>query len=78
MLSERKFAIDSAIVKTMKTRKQLPYRELVKEVMSLLRFPLETWQMEQMVDFLVRDFYIEQADPEDPPKKPDTVYKYVA
>lgn len=41
VLLERKFVIDGAIIKIMKTKKALRHGQLITEVMSLLRFNLE-------------------------------------
>jgi len=37
----RKFLIDAAIVKLLKAKRSLSYRDLVREVIGLVRFPLE-------------------------------------
>jgi hypothetical protein len=41
VLSDRKFMIDAAIVRTMKARRTVPHNELVTEVIRLVRFPLD-------------------------------------
>lgn len=58
VLAERKFLIDAALVKTMKTRNVLCHRDLVQEVISLVRFPLEVSQLNTRLEHLVRDQYI--------------------
>jgi hypothetical protein len=55
VLAERKFLIDAAVVKTMKTRRSMLYRDLVAEVLSFVRFPLETAQLNARLQCLVRD-----------------------
>lgn len=59
VLAERKFLIDAALVKTMKTRRTLNHRDLVQEVMSLVRFPLEVTALNARLEHLIRDQYIE-------------------
>ena len=53
VLAERKFLIDAALVKTMKTRQQLNHRDLVREVMGLVRFPLEVTQLNNRLEQLI-------------------------
>jgi hypothetical protein len=38
---ERKFIIEAAIVRTMKSRQTLQHNDLVSEVVRLVRFPLD-------------------------------------
>lgn len=78
VLAERKFLIDAAVVKTMKTRKTMLYRDLVNEVLSFVRFPLEIAQLNLRLQYLIRDLYIEQDNPEASAFQPQTVYKYLA
>ena len=51
--------IDAAVVKTMKTRRTMLYRDLVSEVLSFVRFPLEIAQLNVRLQYLIRDMYIE-------------------
>jgi len=44
--------IDAAVVKTMKTRKLIAYRELVREVISLVRFPLDISDLNKRIEHL--------------------------
>lgn len=78
VLNERKFVIDAAVVKIMKTKKTLNHRDLVQEVMSLVRFPLEVSLLNTRLGFLIRDHYLEQNDKEAPAFQPSTVYNYLA
>lgn len=55
VLAERKFLIDAALVKTMKTRNTLNHRDMVQEVMSLVRFPLEVSALNTRLEHLIRD-----------------------
>jgi len=41
VLIDRKFMIDAAIVKTMKANREIKHTDLVQQVISLVRFPLE-------------------------------------
>lgn len=41
VVRDRKFLIDAAIVKLLKAKRSLSYRDLVREVIGLVRFPLE-------------------------------------
>ena len=45
VVRDRKFLIDAAIVKLLKAKRSLSYRDLVREVIGLVRFPLEVSQL---------------------------------
>lgn len=45
VVRDRKFLIDAAIVKLLKSKRSLSYRDLVREVIGLVRFPLEVSQL---------------------------------
>lgn len=70
VLTERKYMIDAAVVKTMKTRKLIAYRELVREVISLVRFPLEIADLNKRIEHLRNEEYLEQQDKAQPAFNP--------
>lgn len=62
VIKDRKFLIDAAIVKLLKSKRQLSYRDLVREVMGLVRFPLEVSQLNQRIESLRESEYLIQQD----------------
>lgn len=78
VIAERKFQIDAAIVKVMKTQKSVTHQTLVKETISLVRFPLEASQINQRIDSLVGNNYMELAEEGADKFAPGTVYNYLA
>lgn len=50
--------IDAAIVKLLKAKQTLSYRDLVREVMGLVRFPLEVSQLNQRIESLRSGEYL--------------------
>ena len=62
VIRDRKFLIDAAIVKLLKAKRSLSYRDLVREVMGLVRFPLEVSQLNQRIENLREGEYLTQAD----------------
>ena len=72
VLSDRKFMIDAAIVRTMKARRTVPHNELVTEVIRLVRFPLDIQQMKTRVEKLIEDEYMARDE------KEPSMYHYVA
>ena len=78
VLADRKFFIDAAVVKTMKTKKSLIHRELVAEVIQLVGFPLEVQALNARIEWLISQSYMRRDDPEEKESKPSTVYHYIA
>ena len=72
ILSDRKYLIDAAIVRTMKVRKSVAHNELVTEVIRLVRFPLEIPMMKHRIEQLIDGEYMRRDD------KDISVYHYVA
>ena len=60
VLENRKFYIDSLVVKTMKARKTLKHNELVAEVLRMTRFPCEMETINQRITKLIADEYLEK------------------
>ena len=53
VLADRKFMIDAAIVKTLKSKKSLKHTDLVQEVIGLVRFPLEIEALNVRIESLI-------------------------
>ena len=53
VLADRKFFIDAAVVKTLKTKKSIRHLELVQEVIGLVRFPLEIPALASRIEWLI-------------------------
>ena len=58
VIKDRKFLIDAAIVKLLKAKRTLSYRDLVREVMGLVRFPLEVNQLNVRIESLRSGEYL--------------------
>ena len=72
VIHDRKFLVDAAIVRTMKSRTKLNYNDLVSEVIRLVRFPLDISLMKQRIDDLIDKDYMCRDE-----KEPN-VFHYVA
>ncbi|GBF89461.1 hypothetical protein Rsub_02033 [Raphidocelis subcapitata] len=72
VLVDRQHAIDAAVVRIMKTRKQLAHRLLVAEVLGQLKFSLTAADLKRRIESLIDREFLERdaADPQ--------VYKYLA
>jgi cullin-4 len=72
VLVDRQHAIDAAVVRIMKTRKQLAHRLLVAEVLGQLKFSLTAADLKRRIESLIERDFLERdaADPQ--------VYKYLA
>ena len=53
VLADRKFMIDAAVVKTLKTKKSIKHNDLIQEVIGLVRFPLEISALNQRIESLI-------------------------
>ena len=70
VLENRKFYLDSIIVKTMKGRKTLRHNDLVAEVLRMTRFPCEMETIQQRIKRLITDEYMK------PDEKDAKLYHY--
>ena len=53
VLADRKFLIDAAVVKTLKSKKSIQHTALVTEVIGLVKFPLEMDALQSRIDSLI-------------------------
>jgi cullin-4 len=72
VLVDRQHAIDAAIVRIMKMRKQLAHKLLVAEVLGQLKFSLTASDLKRRIESLIDREFLER-DPQDA-----TLYKYLA
>jgi cullin-4 len=72
VLVDRQHAIDAAVVRIMKMRKQLAHKLLVAEVLSQLKFSLTSSDLKRRIESLIERDFLER-DAADP-----TLYKYLA
>lgn len=72
ILQDRQYQIDAAIVRIMKTRKQLSHKLLISEVIAQLKFPLRAVDLKKRIESLIDREYLarEAGDP--------NVYNYLA
>eukprot|EP00878_Enallax_costatus_P001922 GHUV01002084.1.p1 GENE.GHUV01002084.1~~GHUV01002084.1.p1 ORF type:complete len:775 (+),score=225.89 GHUV01002084.1:456-2780(+) len=61
VVQERQHAIDAAIVRIMKMRKQLSHKLLVQEVMTQLRFQLTNADLKRRIDNLIEREFLERS-----------------
>jgi len=59
---DRQYLVDAAIVRIMKTRKKLNHTQLVTEVFSQLKFPIEPSQMKKRIESLLDREYMERDE----------------
>ena len=62
VLSDRKYLIDAAIVRTMKAKQKLSQNDLIAEVVKLVRFPLEISVLKQRIESLIEGDYMKRDD----------------
>ena len=72
ILQDRQYQIDAAIVRIMKTRKQLSHKLLISEVIAQLKFPLRAVDLKKRIESLIDREYL-QREATDP-----NVYNYLA
>ncbi len=72
VFQDRQYQIDAAIVRVMKTRKQLPHSLLVSELFNQLRFPAKPADLKKRIESLIEREYIVRV------KDDSNVYNYVA
>lgn len=59
---DRKYQIEAAIVRIMKTRKQLTHTQLVTELYTQLKFPVEPPQLKKQIESLIDREYLERDE----------------
>lgn len=72
IVQDRQYAIDAAIVRILKVRKQLGHTMLISEIFSELKFPAKPADIKKRIESLINREYLErdEANPQ--------IYKYVA
>ena len=58
MLQDRQYQIDAAVVRIMKTRKQLSHKLLVAEALQMLKFPLKAADLKKRIESLIDREYL--------------------
>ena len=73
--ADRKYALDAAVVRIMKSRKELPHAQLLNETISVLssRFKPDVNMIKKRIESLIEREYLERMD-----EAPVPSYKYVA
>ena len=72
LTADGELQVDAAIVRTMKTRKQLSHQLLISELFGQLKFPAKASDLKKRIESLIDREYIER-DETDP-----ALYHYVA
>lgn len=72
VFQDRRWQVDAAIVRIMKTRKSLSHTLLLAELFSQLKFPVQTFDLKKRIESLIDQDYLER-DKTDP-----TIYNYLA
>lgn len=57
---DRQFLVDAAIVRIMKSRKQLSHTQLISEVFSLLKFPMKQTDVKARIESLIEREYLQR------------------
>jgi len=60
VLQDRQYQIDAAIVRIMKTRKQLNHQQLVAELLQQLKFPCKAGDLKKRIESLIDREYLER------------------
>ncbi|KAI8363503.1 cullin-4B [Mortierella sp. GBAus27b] len=72
IFQDRQFQVDAAIVRIMKTRKQLSHTLLISELFDQLKFPIKPADLKKRIESLIDRDYLERD------KNDQSLYKYVA
>ncbi|EFC47621.1 predicted protein [Naegleria gruberi] len=77
VLLDRSYVIDAAIVRIMKTRKQLTHQQLLTEVLSQVRFSIQGQDVKKRIESLIDREYLER-DNNSQAGSANCIYHYVA
>ncbi|KAF9150333.1 Cullin-4 [Linnemannia schmuckeri] len=72
IFQDRQFQVDAAIVRIMKTRKQLSHTHLISELFDQLKFAIKPTDLKKRIESLIDRDYLERD------KNDQSLYKYVA
>jgi len=72
IFQDRQYAIDAAIVRILKARKQLGHTMLISEIFSQLKFPAKPADIKKRIESLINRDYLERDE------ENTQIYKYVA
>ncbi|KAF9174394.1 Cullin-4B [Mortierella sp. AD010] len=72
IFQDRQFQVDAAIVRIMKTRKQLSHTLLISELFEQLKFAIKSTDLKKRIESLIDRDYLERD------KNDQSLYKYVA
>ncbi|KAK3844857.1 MAG: cullin-4B [Linnemannia gamsii] len=72
IFQDRQFQVDAAIVRIMKTRKQLSHTHLISELFDQLKFAIKPTDLKNRIESLMDRDYLERDE------KDRSLYKYVA
>ncbi|KAG0218744.1 Cullin-4B [Mortierella sp. NVP41] len=72
IFQDRQFQVDAAIVRIMKTRKQLSHTLLINELFDQLKFAIKPTDLKKRIESLIDRDYLERD------KNDQSLYKYVA
>jgi len=61
VMQDRQYQIDAAIVRIMKTRKQLSHSALIAELFSQLKFPAQPGDLKKRIESLIEREYMERS-----------------
>lgn len=72
VMADRQYQIDAAIVRIMKTRKQLNHNLLISELLKQLKFPAKPNDLKKRIESLIDREYLERDESN------QTLYRYLA
>jgi len=72
VMQDRQYQIDAAIVRIMKTRKQLSHPLLVSELYNQLKFPVKPADLKKRIESLIDREYLERDEND------AQIYRYLA
>lgn len=72
VMHDRTYVIDAVIVRFMKSRRRVPFPELIQGVTTMLKFPVEVADLKKRIDVLMERDYMKRDD------KDITILEYVA
>ncbi|KAG0038872.1 Cullin-4, partial [Gryganskiella cystojenkinii] len=72
IFQDRQFQVDAAIVRIMKTRKQISHTQLFSELFDQLKFAIKATDLKKRIESLIDRDYMERD------KDDQTMYRYMA
>ncbi|CAK9055846.1 unnamed protein product [Durusdinium trenchii] len=65
VVGSRQHELDAVVIRVMKSKKRMTHQELLAEVLSSVRFPVEAAELQRRIESLIEREYLERQPPND-------------